>query len=92
MDSYKEAQSRDYFNQVVKEVIKDLNMGRAAYCFSAEQIEDVKIRINKLNSNPKTKLAYTSKDLTITDDDGFYYITGPVKPKKQGRKKTEVEI
>lgn len=74
MEPSREAQSRDYFNQVVKDAIKDLNNGKVAYCFNPEQVEDVKSRINKLNSNPKTSLYYTIDDLLVSEDGGFYYI------------------
>lgn len=68
-----------FFNQVVRDAYKDLSSGRTAYVFSSEQVDAI------LELIKKSKCSFTQDDISIREDDGFYYLTN-TKGKMKGIK------
>ena len=58
-----------FFNQVVQDAYKDLSSGRTTYVFSSEQVDSV------LELVKKSKCSFDVDDVSIREDDGFFYLT-----------------
>ena len=65
----KAVKSQIYFNQVVRDCISNLKKGNVAYCFSHEQLEEIK---NKLKKVCNVKHEYN-------EEDGVYYLRSDIK-------------
>lgn len=69
----KEEYESSFFNQIVRDAIKDINSGGSGYCFSIEQVNKVKEEI---------------PNIQVREDDGIFYLKGErsyVSKKKKDR-------
>lgn len=70
----KDKAGNDFFS-VVTEAIKDLRAGRTAYAFCQDHVDTILDLIDKKN------ISFSSKDISVREEDGFFYLTNTKKGK-----------